>query len=137
MCPVRCRPRAATATPDNTASFATWLYAREPARQASLTPKRSPGQAVSAAALFACHPVEAFAQQIGMAQVPGVLLDQVQAEPAQRVRVRLAERVLELVSRHDLPGPGAVRAECAQVRGGPGGGDGLEVSCLVLVGAVQ
>jgi hypothetical protein len=28
-------------------------------------------------ALFACYPIEAFAQQIGMAQVPGVLLDQV------------------------------------------------------------
>src|SRR5580693_6268437 len=94
-------------------------------------------RAVSAAALFACHPVEAFAQQIGMAQVPGVLLDQVQVEPAQRVRIPLAEGVVELVSGHDLPGPGAVRAERLQVRGGPGGGDGLEVAFLVLVGAVQ
>ena len=50
-------------------------------------------------------------------QVPGVLRDRAPAEPAQRARIPLAEGAAELVSRHDLPGPGAVRRP-EQVRGG-------------------
>ena len=50
-------------------------------------------------------------------QGPGVLLDRAPAEPAQRVRIPRADGAVELVSRHDLPGPGAVRRR-EQVRGG-------------------
>ena len=50
-------------------------------------------------------------------QGPGVLPDRAPAEPARRVRIPRADGVVELVSRHDLPGPGAVRRP-EQVCGG-------------------
>jgi hypothetical protein len=65
-------------------------------------------------------------------QVPGVLLDRAPAEPAQRVRIPLADGAAEVVSRHDLPGPGAVRRR-EQVRGGSAPGTLLSPGGLVVL----
>src|SRR5580704_3996054 len=87
--------------------------------------------------LLADGAVDPLTQQVGVTKMTGVLLDQVLAEPAQCVRVRRAERVAELVSGHDLTGASAVLAECLQVGRGLSRGRPLEVTVLVLVGAVQ
>ena len=103
-------------------------------RRADVPGRGAPGDLI---ALFAGRPVDPLPQQVGMPQVPRVLLDQVQAEPAQGVRLPRPERVVEPVTRHDLPRPGAVRAERLQVRGRPRRGHRPEITFLVLIRAVQ
>ena len=65
--------------------------------------------------LLAGKAVDPLAQQVSVAKVPRVLLDQVQVKSAQRVGALRPEGVAELVRCHDLPGPGAVCPEGLQV----------------------
>ena len=62
-----------------------------------------------------------------------VLLDQVQAEPAQGVRLPRPESVIKSMTSHDLPRPGAVRVERLQVRRRPR----LDSTLLVLIRRVS
>jgi hypothetical protein len=61
--------------------------------------------------LLAGGAVDPLAQEVGVTEVTRVLLDQVEVDPAQRVRVRLAEGVAELVRGHDLTDARAVLSE--------------------------
>ena len=67
----------------------------------------------------------------------GVLLDQVEVDPAQRVVVDPAELVVEAAGGHHLPRPGAVRDIGVEILFGVLGGRPLEVPVRAVVRAVE
>src|ERR1035437_3248838 len=94
--------------------------------------------ALSGAGSVAGRPVNAFAEQIGMAVVTGILLDHVDVDPAQRDLVSPSfEGVVQGLGPGSLVSGLALSCVCRQVLLGIGIGDVVEVSVPVLLGTVQ
>ena len=89
--------------------------------------------------LIAGGAVDGLPKQIGVAVVPGVLLDHVHIDPAQRIVMAppAAEGVVEAGARRGLPGELALRLEGGEVGLGGEPVDVVEVAVGVLVAGVQ